>query len=212
MWKREERIVVVVKRSLNSHSRFIEEDAIRLLRNDPSKVDLWRSFEGQQGGIQFRLTEKEKKTDFAASPTGRILWLCRLSYSFFFLSFFPSVSVANIFIPSFFRWHRASCLGTSRSFGYRRRSMANWHRSSRTGTIACAHSRRINHVPKVLEAETTKRVNIAVQRSLKRPKEIETRIVWRIRNCSEEDMSFEGGLENLRDGWPELRRISRSTP
>ena len=89
MWKREERIVVVVKRSLNSHSRFIEEDAIRLLRNDPSKVDLWRSFEGQQGGIQFRLTEKEKKTDFAASPTGRILWLCRLSYSFFF-SFFLS--------------------------------------------------------------------------------------------------------------------------
>lgn len=39
------------------------------------KVDLWRSFEGQQGA---RLTEKEKKTDFTANSAGEF------SASFFF--------------------------------------------------------------------------------------------------------------------------------
>lgn len=95
---------------LNSHSRFIEEDAIRLLRNDPSKVDLWRSFEGQQGA---RMTEKEKKTDFTASPAAE--FSASSSLFFFslcrelFLLLFPVTSARYLETPRSFDHKRHRC-------------------------------------------------------------------------------------------------------
>lgn len=55
------------------------------------KVDLWRSFEGQQGA---RLTEKEKKTDFTANSAGEF------SASFFFFFFFFIISRDIYIFPS----------------------------------------------------------------------------------------------------------------
>lgn len=147
---------------LNSHSRFIEEDAIRLLRNDPSKVDLWRSFEGQQGA---RMTEKEKKTDFTASPAAEF----SASSSLFFFSLCRELFLLLFPVTS------ARYLETPRSFDHKR------HRCKVAETVSivtdpyhrCAHFQCINHVPKVSEQKrgTSKHRDSLV--GSKRSKEIE---------------------------------------
>lgn len=59
------------------------------------KVDLWRSFEGQQGA---RLTEKEKKTDFTANSAGEFsasffFFFISVANYIFFLLLFPMISL-----------------------------------------------------------------------------------------------------------------------